>query len=365
MSTQEQINPQDSTLDLARRIPKVSLHDHLDGGLRPGTIVEIASANGHTLPTTDPEELRAWFRDAADSGSLVRYLETFDHTVAVMQDAESLARVATEAVLDLAADGVVYGELRYAPEQHLRGGLSLDEVVLAVEDGMRRGEQLAVEAGTPIRVGTLVTAMRHADRSEEIAELALRHREAGVVGFDIAGAELGFPPARHLTAFNRLHAENLPVTIHAGEADGLGSISEAVHECGAQRIGHGVRIADDITLGSGSDAAGMPVAELGPLATWVRDQQLVLELCPSSNVQTGAATSVAEHPITLLKDLGFAVAVNTDNRLMSGTSLSREFALLMDLCDWSVEDVRKATRTALAAAFLHYDERLALSARLD
>lgn len=232
----------------------MSLHDHLDGGLRPATIVEIAAANGHRLPTTDPEELGAWFRDAADSGTLVRYLETFDHTVAVMQDAESLARVATEAVLDLAADGVVYGELRYAPEQHLQGGLSLDEVVVAVEEGMRRGEQLAAEAGTPIRVGTLVTAMRHADRGLEIAELALRHRDAGVVGFDIAGAEIGFPPSNHLAAFDRLHAENFPVTIHAGEAFGLPSIADAVHPAVPNASGTGS--GSSRTSNSGRDATG-------------------------------------------------------------------------------------------------------------
>lgn len=350
-----------STLETMRRLPKVSLHDHLDGGLRPATIVEIASANGHTLPTTDPDELGAWFRDAADSGSLVRYLETFDHTIAVMQDAESLARIATEAVLDLAADGVVYGELRYAPEQHLQGGLDLDQVVVAVEDGMRRGERLAAEAGTPITVGTLVTAMRHANRSDEIAELTLRHRDAGVVGFDIAGAELGFPASNHLAAFDRLHAENFPVTIHAGEADGLTSIADALHTCGAQRIGHGVRIVEDITFGEGTDPLGLPVATLGRLATWVRDRGVVLELCPSSNVQTGAATSVADHPITALKDLGFSISVNTDNRLMSGTSLSREFALLVDEAGWTTDDVERATITALAASFLPFPARLALA----
>ncbi|WP_380176848.1 adenosine deaminase [Kineococcus sp. DHX-1] len=350
-----------TTLERVRALPKVSLHDHLDGGLRPATIVEIASANGHRLPTTDPEELRAWFRDAADSGTLVRYLETFDHTIAVMQDAESLARVAEEAVLDLAADGVVYGELRYAPEQHLQQGLTLDQVVEAVEVGMRRGEQRAAAAGTPVRVGTLVTAMRHADRGLEIAELALRHRDGGVVGFDIAGAEIGFPPSNHLAAFDRLHAENFPVTIHAGEAFGLPSIADALHPCGAERIGHGVRIVEDVTVGEGRDAHGLPNAALGRLATWVRDRGIVLELCPSSNVQTGAATSVAEHPITLLKDLGFSISVNTDNRLMSGTSLSREFALLVDEAGWDLADVERATITALSGSFLPFPDRVALA----
>ncbi|WP_432483724.1 adenosine deaminase [Kineococcus esterisolvens] len=347
-----------------RSLPKVSLHDHLDGGLRPETIVEIASANGHALPTTDPAELAEWFRESADSGSLVRYLETFDHTVAVMQDAESLARVATEAVLDLAADGVVYGELRYAPEQHLRGGLSLDEVVVAVEEGMRRGERLAAEAGRTIRVGTLLTGMRHADRSLEIAELTLRHRDdpdGRVVGYDIAGAEDGFPPGRHREAFDLLHAANFPVTIHAGEAAGVESIAEALFPCGAQRIGHGVRIVEDIEFSAGTDRFGMPNARLGRVANWVRDRGVVLELAPSSNVQTGAATSVAEHPVTRLKDLGFSVSVNTDNRLVSATTLSREFALLADGAGWTLEDVERATITALAASFLPFPDRLALA----
>ncbi|WP_432545580.1 adenosine deaminase [Kineococcus sp. SYSU DK004] len=345
-----------------RRLPKVSLHDHLDGGLRPSTMVEIASATGHTLPTSDPDELGAWFYEAANSGSLVRYLETFDHTVAVMQDAESLARVAEEAVLDLAADGVVHAELRYAPEQHLAGGLTLDEVVVAVQEGIDRGRSRAAESGTRISAGQLVTAMRHADRGLEIADLALRHRDEGVLGFDIAGAELGFPPSRHVEAFDRLHAANFPVTIHAGEADGPASIADAVHTCGAQRIGHGVRIVEDIQAGEGTDRFGMPNATLGRLARWVRDRGVPLELAPSSNVQTGAAESVETHPVTLLKDLGFKVTVNTDNRLVSRTSLSREFALLVDGAGWGVDDVRRATLTALEASFLPYEERLALAA---
>ncbi|PPK97681.1 adenosine deaminase [Kineococcus xinjiangensis] len=350
--------PTADLLDTVRALPKVSLHDHLDGGLRPETIVEIASANGHALPTTDPDELREWFRTAADSGSLELYLETFAHTTAVMQDAESLARVATETVLDLAADGVVYGELRYAPEQHLTQGLSLDEVVLAVEEGFRRGEQLAAEQGRTIRVGTLVTAMRHAERGLEIAELALRHRDAGVVGFDIAGAEAGFPPTRQLEAFRMLHEGEFPVTIHAGEAAGLESIREAVAVCGTQRIGHGVRIVDDIEVLGGTDDAGRPRVRLGRTASWVRDRRIPLELCPTSNVQTGAASSVAEHPVTLLKDLRFRVTVNTDNRLVSGTSLSREFALLVEQAGWTLDDVRWATTNAARAAFLPYDERI-------
>ncbi len=338
-------------VQLLRTVPKVSLHDHLDGGLRPSTILELADAVGHALPADSPEGLGAWFVESADSGSLVRYLETFDHTIAVMQTAEGLHRVAKEWALDLAADGVVYGEARYAPEQHLSAGLSLDEVVEAVEAGFRAGEAQAAAAGTPIRCGTLVTAMRHAARGREIAELAVRHREQGVVGFDIAGAEAGFPPSRHLDAFDYLHRENFPFTIHAGEAFGLPSIWEAVQVCGADRLGHGVRIVDDIDPETG---------DLGRLAGWVRDKRIPLEMCPSSNLQTGAADSIAAHPITNLKDLKFRVTVNTDNRLMSGTSMTREMTLLVEEAGWTLTDLRWATVNAMKSAFIPFDERLAL-----
>ncbi len=337
--------------ELIARAPKVSLHDHLDGGLRPATILELADEIGHPLPAADVDGIARWFVAAADSGSLVRYLETFDHTVAVMQTTTGLHRVAKEWVLDQAADGAVYAEARYAPEQHLTGGLSLDEVVEAVCAGISDGEVEAAAAGTPVRCGTLVTAMRHAARSREIAELAVRHREAGVFGFDIAGAEAGFPPSRHLDAFDYLHRENFPFTIHAGEAFGLPSIWEAVQVCGADRLGHGVRIVDDIDLATGS---------LGRLAGWVRDKRIPLEMCPSSNLQTGAAASIAEHPVTALKDLKFRVTLNTDNRLMSGTSMSREMTLMVEQAGWTLEDLRWVSVNALKSAFIPFDERLVL-----
>ncbi|NBE81317.1 adenosine deaminase [Micromonospora rubida] len=334
------------------KIPKALLHDHLDGGLRPATIVELAAEVGHELPTTDPEALGRWFVEAADSGSLERYLETFAHTVAVMQTASSLRRVARECAQDLAADGVVYAEVRFAPEQHLERDLTLDEVVEAVVTGFTEGAALAAEAGTPIRVGTLLTAMRHAARSQEIAELAVRHRDAGVVGFDIAGAEAGFPPTRHLDAFEYLQRENFHFTIHAGEAFGLPSIWQAIQWCGADRLGHGVRIVDDITPGD--------PPTLGRLAAYVRDKRIPLELCPSSNVQTGAAASIAEHPIGLLRDLRFRVTVNTDNRLMSGTSMSREMALLVDAFGYGWKELQWFTINAMKSAFIPFDERLAI-----
>ncbi|MGC9668004.1 adenosine deaminase [Planosporangium sp. 12N6] len=339
------------TYEEIRRAPKVLLHDHLDGGLRPATIVELADAVGHPLPSTDAGELGDWFARAADSGSLERYLETFAHTVAVTQTAEALHRVAAECALDLAADGVVYAEVRFAPEQHLERDLTLPEVVEAVLAGFADGARQAAVAGTPIRVGTLLTAMRHAARSMEIAELAVRYRDSGVVGFDIAGAEAGYPPTRHLDAFEYLQRENFHFTIHAGEAFGLPSIWQAIQWCGADRLGHGVRIVDDIDRESG---------KLGRLAAYVRDKRIPLELCPSSNVQTGAAASIAEHPIGLLRDLRFRVTVNTDNRLMSRTGMTREMALLVEAFGYGWAELQWFTVNAMKSAFVPFDERLVL-----
>jgi adenosine deaminase len=334
--------------------PKVLLHDHLDGGLRPSTILELAAPIGHELPAEDAESLATWFVESANSGSLERYLETFSHTVAVMQTRDALVRVAAECAEDLAADGVVYAEVRYAPEQHLDQGLTLAEVVEAVEEGFRLGESRAAEAGHQIRVATLLTAMRHAARSREIAELVVAYRDRGVVGFDIAGAEAGFPPTRHLDAFEYLRRENAHFTIHAGEAFGLPSIWEALQWCGADRLGHGVRIIDDVTV------ADDRTISLGLLAAYVRDKRVPLELCPSSNIQTGAADSIKEHPIGLLTRLRFRVTVNTDNRLMSATSMSREFALLAEAFGYDLEDFQWFTVNALKSAFIPFDERLAL-----
>ena len=335
------------TPEVVRSAPKVLLHDHLDGGLRPQTIVELASEAGHKLPADDAESLGQWFTESADSGSLVRYLETFDHTVAVMQRADHITRVARECVEDLARDGVVYAEVRYAPEQHLQSGLTLNEVVRAVQLGFDEGM-----ATTGIDVRQLLTAMRHQARSREIAELAVQHRDRGVVGFDIAGAEAGYPPTRHLDAFEYLQRENAHFTIHAGEAFGLPSIWQAIQWCGADRLGHGVRIIDDITV----DDDGTP--HLGRLAQYVRDKRIPLELCPHSNVQTGAASSIAEHPIGLLTKLRFRVTVNTDNRLMSGTSMSREMQALVDAFGYGLPDLQWFTVNAMKSAFAHFEQRL-------
>ncbi|ANS80498.1 Adenosine deaminase [Serinicoccus hydrothermalis] len=360
-----------------RALPKVLLHDHLDGGVRPATVLELAQEQGYAaLPADDVVSLSAWFAESADSGSLVRYLETFAHTVGVMQTADALRRTARECVLDLAADGVVYAEVRYAPEQHLEGGLGLDEVVAAVNEGLRDGEREVAqgEAEAPagrIRVRAMLTAMRHAARSQEIAELAVRYRDDEVCGFDIAGAEDGFPPTRHLGAFEFLRQANAHFTIHAGEAFGLASIWEAIQWCGAERLGHGIRIVDDITL-DGSPvtddlAAAIDRAQaepgafaLGELAAYVRDRRIPLEMCPSSNVQTGAAPSIEEHAIRLLDALRFRVTLNTDNRLMSATTMSREAHLLVDQGGWGLTELRRVTVNAMKSAFLPFDERLAI-----
>jgi adenosine deaminase len=336
------------TLDEIRAAPKVLLHDHLDGGLRPETVVELADAIGYgKLPSQDVAEVTRWLRRGAQRGHLNLYLDAFQHTVAVMQTADALRRVAAECAEDLAADGVVYAEVRFAPELHVTQGLALDEVVEAVLEGFRAGSD-----GRRITVYALLTAMRTAARSLEIAELAVRHRDRGVVGFDIAGAEAGSPPSRHLDAFQYVARENFHITIHAGEGFGLPSIWEALQWCGAERLGHGVRIMDDI------DISPEGVATLGRLASYVRDRRIPLEMCPTSNVQTGAAPSIEAHPIRLLRQLSFRVTVNTDNRLMSGVTLSSEFHRLAEAFGYGWRDMEWLTINAMKSAFAHFDERL-------
>jgi adenosine deaminase len=335
-----------------RRAPKVLLHDHLDGGLRPQTLIDLADQQGYAgLPATDPATLAARMAATSHRGHLELYLDAFRHTVAVMQTEDALIRVARECAEDLAADGVVYAEVRFAPELHTDGGLSLGQIVEAVLEGFRRGS-----SGWPIRVHALLTAMRTAARSLEIAELAVRYRDDGVVGFDIAGAEAGNRPSRHLDAFQYVARENFHFTIHAGEGFGLPSIWEAVQWCGAERLGHGVRIIDDIH--PASDGDGPPV--LGRLAAYIRDRRIPLEMCPTSNVQTGAAPSIAEHPIGLLAALRFRVTVNTDNRLMSGVTLSSELATLSETFGYGWRDLEWLALNAMKSAFAPFDERLAI-----
>jgi adenosine deaminase len=339
--------------DLIRRAPKVLLHDHLDGGLRPQTVIDLAQeVDYRDLPSHDADQLARWFAESAYSGSLERYLETFRHTVGVTQTEPALRRVARECAIDLADDGVVYAEVRFAPELHVNKGLQEDAVIEAVLAGFAEGVRDAREQGKRIRIGVLLTAMRTATQARKVAELAVQFRDQGVVGFDIAGAEAGFPPTRHLDAFEFLRRENAHFTIHAGEAFGLPSIWEAIQWCGADRLGHGVRIVDDITIGPDGEP------HLGRLAAYVRDRRIPLELCPSSNVQTGAVASIAEHPIGLLRRLNFRVTLNTDNRLMSGTSMSHEMELLTDAFDWGLNDFQWLTVNAMKSAFLPFDERL-------
>jgi adenosine deaminase len=344
-------------------LPKVSLHDHLDGGLRPQTIVELADEIGYEVPERDPAKLTSWFADHADSGSLVDYLKTFDVTIAVMQTTEGLHRVAREFVQDLADDGVIYGEIRWAPEQHLQRGLDLDQVVNAVQEGLEAGVDSVRASGRSIRVGQLLSSMRQTDRSTDIAELAIRHRDRGVLGFDSAGPEAGFPASNYREAYDLLAHNYLPATVHAGEADGLESIRSALFDGRALRLGHGVRLAEDITIAREDDEN--TYVSLGDLAQWVKDREIALELSPSSNLQTGAieqwGDEMVDHPFDLLYQLGFRVTVNTDNRLMSATTLSRELFLLSEAFSYDLTDLEVFQINAASAAFLPIEEREDLS----
>jgi adenosine deaminase len=331
----------------------VLLHDHLDGGLRPLTVLELADEAGYRdLPAHDPDALGRWFREAADSGSLVRYLETFRHTVGVMQRPDAVARVARECALDLAADGVRYAEVRMAPELLTAGGTPIESAVEAILDGLAAGSREAAAAGTPITVRALLCAMRQEDRWVEVADLVVRYRDAGVAGFDLAGPEDGFPPDRIPDALAVLDRAGAHRTVHAGEAEGVESIRAALDGARAERLGHGVRIADEVA----DDGT------LGPVARRVLDEQVPLEVAPSSNVQTGAYPSLAAHPVDRLHRRGFAVTLNTDNRLMSGVSATSEIADVAATFGWAWSDVRTVTERALAAAFVDDAERARLLA---
>jgi len=340
------------TLEEIKSLPKALLHDHLDGGLRPQTIIDIANEIGYDkLPTKDPEKLADWFQESCNSGSLVRYLETFDHTIAVMQRREDLIRIARECVLDLARDGVVYAEVRGAPELFTSQGLSIDKVVEATLEGYRQGMAEAANEGKKIRVESILCALRQNHRDRETARAVVKYRDKGVVGFDIAGPEDGFPPTNQLQTFEYLRRENAHFTIHAGEAYGLPSIWEAIQYCGAERLGHGVRIIDDIDFST-------PEPRIGRLAAYIRDRRIPLEICPTSNLQTGIAQTIKEHPIGKLSHLRFRVTVNTDNRLMSRTSMSNELYQLVDAFGWTFADLQRVTVNAMKSAFIPFEERL-------
>ncbi len=338
------------TLERIKQAPKVLLHDHLDGGLRPQTIIELADELGYpNLPASEPEPLVEWMMQGANRKDLTLYLETFAHTVGVMQTTDSIERVARECAEDLAADGVVYAEVRFAPELHNQRGLSLDDAIEAVLAGFAAGS-----AGTGLTIRAICSAMRDADNSLAVAEAAVRWRDRGVVAFDIAGAEDGFPPDDHIRAFQFCQRENFHITVHAGEAYGPRSIWKAVQYCGSERLGHGIRIVEDIEY----DEHGEP--ELGRLAHFLRDRRIPLEICPTSNVNTGVFDSIAEHPIDQLIDLRFRVTVNTDNRLMSGVSMSSEMAALVDAFDYGWDRIAWLTVNAMKSSFLPFRERLQL-----
>ncbi|MEK0451966.1 MAG: hypothetical protein RL088_4234 [Verrucomicrobiota bacterium] len=336
--------------EILRRLPKVLLHEHLDGGLRPATVIELARDCGYAgLPVTDPSELGAWFHRGANKGSLPEYLEGFVHTCAVMQTRAALERVAFEFIEDMQEDGVVYAECRFAPCFHLEKGLTPEAVVQAVLDGFRRGE-----AAYGVRWGLIICGMRHRTDSLEWAELAIAFRDRGVVGFDLAGEEAGYPPKKHAEAFQEIQRANFYSTLHAGEAFGVASIWQALQVCGAHRLGHATRLTDDMHIVDGR------IVHLGTLAQYILDRRIPLEMCLSSNVHTGAVRTMADHPFKLYFDRGFRVTINTDDRLMSDTTMTKEFAIAVSQFGLGLGDLEKVTINAMKSAFIHFDERLRL-----
>jgi adenosine deaminase len=331
-----------------RKLPKVLLHEHLDGGLRPLTVIELAAETGYMgLPTADPSDLAAWFHRGAQRGSLPEYLEGFTHTISVMQTPDALERIAFEFIEDMYHDGVVYTEVRFAPVYHTERGLTQDEVVVAVVAGLERGERTY-----GVEWGLIICAMRHMTNSLDAAELAIRHREIGVVGFDLAGGEDGFPPKKHVEAFQAIERANFYITIHAGEAYGPESIWQALQYCGAHRLGHATRLRDDIQiLPDGS-------LKLGSLAQYILDRRIPLEMCLLSNLHTGACASLAEHPFGTFFRSGFRVCLNTDDRLMSHTSMTQETVLATELFDLSLAELEKLSLNAIKSAFAPFEKRL-------
>lgn len=346
-------------------LPKVSLHDHLDGGLRPETIIEIATREGIDLPADNPDDLADWFVDSCTDGELADYLNTFELTISVMQHTEDLRRVAREFAFDLAEDGVIYAEVRWAPEQHQRGGLTMSAAVQAVQTGLDDAVAYVIREGGSLRIGQILCAMRQSDRSLEVAELALKYRDAGVVGFDLAGPEEGYLPERHAEALELLAKNFFPFTVHAGEEGELDSLQSAIlHR--AVRLGHGTRLVTDIEIDEQEN--GDLFATLGRTAQWVLDREITLECCPSSNLQTGSSpwgSELEQHPFDLFYQLGMKVTVNTDNRLMSDTTLSRELALLADTFEYTIDDLLEFQLNAAMAAFLPLNDRIFLAAQIE
>ncbi len=336
-------------IDLLPKVPKVLLHDHLDGGLRAETIIDLAKELKYKkLPTHDAGELAEWFHRGAVRGSLVEFLEGFEHTTAVMQTREGLIRVAYEMMEDMKNDGVCYVETRFAPVFHTQKGLYYDDVIQSVLEGLEKGKK---DFG--IGYGLILCGMRNMKNTLEIAELAVNYRNQGVVGFDLAGEEGGYPPKKHIDAFQFIQRSNFNITIHAGEAFGKESIWQAIQWCGAHRIGHGTRIIDDITLDNGGNVVG-----LGELAQYILDKRIPIEICLLSNLHTGAVPSLESHPFGVLYKSKFRLCLNTDDRLMSKTTLTNECRLAMEYFHLTLDDIEKLMINAMKSAFIPYDERL-------
>src|SRR5690554_3772173 len=337
------------TKELIKLAPKVELHDHLDGGLRPSTIIELADEHGVAIPSHDPEALATWFARGCVQKSLPLYLETFDVTVAVLQTPEALRRVAREAVEDLAADHVVYAEIRFAPILHTVKGMRMEEVVEAVLDGMDEGRRI-----TGMAFGLILCSLRNQDPtlSREVAKLAVAYRTRGVVGFDLAGDESGHPPKRHLDAFQYIRNQNFNITIHAGEGFGLESIWQGIQVCGAHRIGQGTRLIDDMSL------HGTRIEKMGSLAHFIQDRRIPIEMCLSSNVGTGAAEDFATHPFNIFFHNNFRVFLSVDNRLMSDTTLTKEMEIAASHYGLNLRDLEKITVNAMKSAFIHHNEKI-------
>jgi adenosine deaminase len=331
-------------------LPKVLLHEHLDGGLRAQTVIELARDCGYTgLPTENAHELAAWFHRGANKGNLPEYLEGFAHTCGVMQTREGIERVAFEFIEDMANDGVVYAECRFAPVFHQSRGLTPEAIVQAAIDGFNRGK-----AKYGVEWGLIICAMRNMTDSLEWAELAIDFRHRGVVGFDLAGEEAGYPPKKHVEAFQAIQRANFYSTLHAGEAFGVASIWQALQLCGAHRLGHATRLLEDMTIVDGK------IVGLGTLAQYILDRRIPLEMCLSSNVHTGAVKTMAGHPFRLLFDRGFRVTINTDDRLMSDTSMTKEFQIAVEEFGLTLGDLEKVTINAIKSAFIPFDDRIKL-----
>jgi adenosine deaminase len=338
-----------TTEKIIREVPKVLLHDHLDGGLRPKTIIELAKEQRYDkLPTEDPGELAEWFHRGANKGNLVEYLQGFEHTCGVMQSKDSLERIAYEMMEDMKSDGVCYVETRFAPVFHTKNGLYYEDSVNAVLKGLERGKK---EFG--VGYGLIICGMRNMKNALDFAEVAVNFRNNGVVGFDLAGEEGGFPPKRHIEAFQFIQRANYNITIHAGEAFGKESIWQAIQWCGAHRIGHATHLMEDLNYDKDGN-----VVSFGELAQYILDKRIPLEICLLSNVHTGAVDKIENHPFGILFREKFRVTINTDDRLMSDTTMTNEFLLAIEHFNLTLDDVEKITINAMKSAFIHHNERL-------